>query len=361
MSELEAKGPVRRDFLKTGAALAGGALLFGDWTPAQAAALATRRMGRTEIKCTILSFGAIQLTAQNRGSAILERAIQQGVNLVHVAPGYTGGQALAQVGQAMKRYRKNVFIALKCEPDEAAVDAALRTLGTSFADILIPNVGGRSLADGNLRKRFESLQKKKKIGAIGFATHSGMASDIKTATGAGWWDCVLTAYNPGCSGELSPLMASAVRSQDMGFMAMKVAQHRQGDFGHHLRTLLQNKNVATVTPGMGSMQQVDENIAAVAGRVSELPQHEGPQYAASCAGKVCSMCGKCEKACPRGVAVGEYLRAFNYRERGDIALANQRVAASPQRRSLAVCNRCAVCDHNCGNQVSVMDRIHSVA
>ncbi len=361
MSEAESMGPARREFLTTSALLAGGALVFGDWTPAQAASLPTRRMGRTKIDATVLSFGAIQLTAQNRGASVLERAIKQGVNLVHVSPDYTGGQALAQVGEVMKRHRDSVFLALKCHPDENTVLSAMRKLNVSYVDILIPNVGGGQLSDGNLYRRFESLQNKKKIGAIGFATHKNMAADIKAATAAGWWDCVLTSYNTGCKGEVAPVMASAVSSQKMGFMAMKASQGIGGDFAAGLRGLLANRNLATITLGMASVDQVDRNIAALASRGASIAEPSDRHYVDSCAGRVCSMCGRCEQACQRGVAVGEYLRAWNYRDRGDIALATDLVRAIPQRQSLAMCNRCGRCDHSCQRQLSVMDRIHDVA
>ncbi len=339
----------RRGFLTTtGAILAAGKLLFGDWRPAQAAGtLPKRKLGRTGCEVTVLSFGGIQL-ADASHQRVLEDAIDKGINFIHTAAGYTGGRSIQVVGEAMKTRRDKVFLAIKTSPRD--VDRCLKILNTDHIDVLIPDHG--DFSDGP-REAFTKVKESGKIRAIGFACHKGMAERLERAITAGWLDVMLSAYNEGVRGELDEVMARAVKEQKMGFMAMKV-RHR--DFGAGLRSLLRNPNLATVTPGMASTQQVDQNLAALTQENAQTRREdrEHAQWVADLADAQCNLCGHCDHSCPQRIALGEYLRADLYRERGDAHLAQQLVAAIPPRQSLAACNNCGACTQSCRRRVDVL-------
>jgi len=345
----------RRAFLTTGAALAAGGLMFGEWTPASAAALPKRKLGRTGLMVTTLSFGGIQLSDDSH-KRVLEHAIDAGINLIHSCPGYTGGRSMKVVGDVMKTKRKSVYLAIKASPGD--VDRCLQTLNTDVIDILIPDSADFSDKE---KEAYAKLQKAGKIRFSGFACHNGMAKRLEAAIDAGWRDVMLISYNAGNRGGLDDVIAKAVKAQKMGFMAMKV--RAGGDFGAGLRSLLKNDDIHTLTPGMNSVQQIDANIAAVTQRNADTRREdrEFARYCSTLAGKLCTHCGHCDQACPQRVAIGEYLRADLYRERGDLRLAQDLVRSIPRRQSVAACTRCGRCDHACERQLSVMDLIHDVA
>lgn len=353
------EGMARRDFLRTSAAVAAGTLVFGDWTPAIAADLPTRTLGRTGLKVTTISFGAIQLNSAAH-ARVLEHAIDSGMNLVHVSAYYQNGRAIEVVGQVMRRKRNQVVLCLK----DGDLDQCLRTLNTDHVDILVPPKSAQDARNRRFYEQFQQWKQQGKVRFLGFATHDDMAAVITAAAGAGFWDCCLVNYNIGNRAELNPVIQRAVQNPKMGFMVMKASRGLPGgnvaQWQAGLRNLLANTNLTTLTLGMNSIQQVDQNIAAVLQRSTQA-DFEFERHAAACAGTMCSFCGDCARSCPRGVAVMDYLRAAMYAERGDHGLATELVRTIPVRRSLAVCNDCGLCTAACGRRLAVLDELHAAA
>ncbi len=349
----------RRGFLSTSAALAAGGLMFGDWAEAQAADMPKRKLGRTGMSVSVLSFGAIQLNSPSH-QAVLDRAIDQGVNFVHVSPGYQNGKAMEVVGAVMKRKRNQVFLALKQDPGN--IDASLRILNTDHVDLLIPDTN--DVDSASKKAAYEKLKKEGKVRWFGFACHSGMADRLARAYKAGWMDVNLIAYNYGNRGELDPVIARAVQAENMGFMVMKsskgISREQLANYPGVVKGLLSsNKNIHTITAGMATVQHVDANIKGVL----TLANWQAKGYLeelSACAGKICSACGACEPACPRGVAVDDYLRAYYYRDRGDIQLARELVDSIPQQRSMARCDNCGLCSGTCHKNLDVVGMLRSI-
>ncbi|MBI2299477.1 MAG: hypothetical protein HYU66_11135, partial [Armatimonadetes bacterium] len=71
----------RRDVLRAGAGagLAAATLMFGDWTPAAAASLPKRKLGRTGLNVTTITAGTVRCTDRR----VIDHALDRGINLVH--------------------------------------------------------------------------------------------------------------------------------------------------------------------------------------------------------------------------------------------------------------------------------------
>ncbi|MBI5832023.1 MAG: aldo/keto reductase [Armatimonadetes bacterium] len=347
-----ASGASRREFMvTTGAVVAASGLVFGDWTSAQAATeLPKRKLGRTGLEVTALSFGGIQLSdASHR--RVVDFAIDQGINYIHTCPGYTGGKSIQIIGEVMREKRDKVYLAVKTGP--GGVDEALRTLNTDHIDVLIPDTN--DFSDGE-RDAYAKLKEAGKIRFSGFAAHNNQAARINACAAAGWRDVVLVAYNTGNSGELDPVLADAVAKQKMGFMAMKVA-HGPGTFGEKLVKLLKgNPNMHTLTPGMNSVDQVRQNIETITQGLASLDVPRDPAVALAAS---CTHCGTCAKACPNRVAVSDYLRADLYRGRGDARLAADLLRSIPPRHSLAACTNCGACNQACPRRLDPLSTMRS--
>jgi hypothetical protein len=141
-------GLARRDFLKVGGAAAAGFLARGA-VPASAEALPplprnpatdrtmpTRNLGRTGYRTGIFSLGGQAAIEQpdNEATAvaIVERALDLGVNYVDTAAAYGGPQRWSQryIGQVMARRRGEVFLASKT--NDRTRDGSLRLLEESL-------------------------------------------------------------------------------------------------------------------------------------------------------------------------------------------------------------------------------------
>jgi hypothetical protein len=356
----------RRGFMAIGgAAAAAGALMFGDWTPARAAdaVLPKRTLGRTGLQVTCLAYGGIQLTDASSRAA-LEHAIDRGVNYVHTCPGYTGGKSIQVVGEVMRTRRDKVYLALKTDPHD--VDRCLKILNTDHVDVLIPdtwgiNRSGRDPEGADEKAKYDALKQAGKIRFAGFATHNDQVDRLTAAYKGGWRDVVLIAKYLSNQQAFEPLYEAAAKS-GMGIMAMKVASGPQATFAEKIRVHLKNPNIACVTPGMNSIDQIDQNIATVCATIAEL-RHGGGQVAAA-TGAVhgeCTLCGDCVKVCAPGVALLDYLRADLYRDRGDVRLAQDLVRAIPARNSLAACTHCGHCNHTCQHGVDVVGVMEHLA
>jgi hypothetical protein len=141
-------GLVRRDFLKVGGAAAAGFLAHGAMpgpahalpplpiNPATDRAMPTRNLGRTGYRTGIFSLGGQAAIEQpdNEATAvaIVERALDLGVNYVDTAAAYGGPNRWSQryIGQVMARRRDQVYLASKT--NDRTRDGSLRLLDESL-------------------------------------------------------------------------------------------------------------------------------------------------------------------------------------------------------------------------------------
>ena len=73
---------------------------------------AFRTLGRTGMKITIVSMGAMRTSEP----AIFQAAFDKGVNYIDTARGYMDGRNEGMVGEALKGYRDRVYVATKVKP-----------------------------------------------------------------------------------------------------------------------------------------------------------------------------------------------------------------------------------------------------
>lgn len=103
-----------------------------------------RKLGRTALNVSILSFGAsplgnvFEVADEREGTQAVHYAIEHGINLFDVAPFYGSGLAEERLGKALKGKRQNIFLATKCgryglEEFDFSYDRILRSIDESLA------------------------------------------------------------------------------------------------------------------------------------------------------------------------------------------------------------------------------------
>jgi hypothetical protein len=376
----------RRDFLYAGLALPVAGLAsaagFGKATiqasspPSLPSApqLTYRTIGKTGLKVTSVGFGCM-ITSD---ASVIERASDIGIDYFDTARGYQHGNNERMVGAALKKKRKDLVLSSKsgAHTKDAALsdlDTSLRELGTDFLDIWY--LHGRDRITDVPDELFEAQQMAKQQGKIRFAglsTHN--AKDmipflVKKAA----LDVVLTTYNFTMQKRLEAVIEQASNA-GMGVVAMKVMAGgyragnprrafypqltRDGALLAALKWVLRNPNVNTTIPSMTDMDQLEENLKAMAEPYTQVEEKLLAQQLEQIGPLYCRMCGECEETCAKGLPVADLLRYLTYAEGyGQFSLGREHFLALPAEVTSVRCQDCASCSVTCPFGVKVASRL----
>lgn len=339
------------DAMTLGALATSGALFAGEQK------LATRVLGRTKLKVTVVSFGGLRLENPD----VLSMAIDRGINLIHTSPGYAGGRSIRAFGEVMKTKRDKVFLALKEWPGN--IDGSLKILNTDYVDILLPQIDRpEQVKDERMLEGFEKLKKAGKIRFTGFACHTNIPAVMEAAIELGFHDVMLISYNIGNQKQLDPLIERAAE-KGIGIMAMKsTGGLKRGDeqaFVAGLKWLLRNKNVHTLLIGMVTFEEVECNLKVGSGELEKAEMELLRKHLPIASASLCASCGLCD-VCPKGVKVAEMMRCYEYVRRGDIDVAKEAYAEFQKDATCLSCDSCGRCELSCPKGLPIVKRLQEV-
>ena len=390
MERAAEKGMNRRTFIKTGVVGTATALIaapaLADTLQQFAAPVAPsfpkpvyRTLGRTGLKITVVSFGAM-LTPEPE---VIRHAIEQGVNYIDTARKYMGGKNEEIVGRAVRGMRDQVYLATKTSPDSRTraeiirdVETSLKTLGTDHIDVIqLHNLTGKErIFLAETREALALLKKQGKVRFCGVTTHKNEVEVLNALVDDPdrFFDTCLVKYNF----KSEPAVAAAINraaAAGVGIIAMKAmigGYDSSGQVGVSayqaaLKWTLQNPGVTAAIPGMKDMAQLKEDIAVMGMPFAYADRRRLERYAEAIAPFYCNFCGACEGGCQRGVEISTVNRALMYAEGGyrDLALARATYAELPQAASAAACLDCRGCAARCSNGIDIsakMDRARAV-
>jgi predicted aldo/keto reductase-like oxidoreductase len=368
----------RRDFLKVGLAGTTSALLGWeglanamDYASAGSfvfPASVYRTLGRTGLKITIVSFGAM-LTPE---SEVMSIAFDHGVNYVDTARRYMGGKNEEIVGKALKGRRDKVYVATKTKPlskwkedifDD--VETSLRALGTDYVDVIqLHNLTSRDRAFiPETREALIKLKEQGKVRFFGVTTHTNQADVLNALVDDRdrFFDMALVGYNFKSSKDVKDAIARAAQAK-IGIIAMKTQAggyetDALGPISPHqaaLKWALQNKNITAAIPGMRDVAELREDIAVMGMKFGYMDKLILKRYGAAVRPYYCHLCGRCEAACPKGVAISTVNRCLMYAEAyKSFELARSTYNEIPAAASAAACLDCSVCVVRCVNGIDI--------
>jgi len=340
--------------------------------PAAPPAVRKRKLGKTGLEVSEVAFGCMITSDQS----VVERAADLGLNLFDTARGYQHGNNERMVGAALKGRRQKVVISTKSTAGTKAdalahLDESLKQLATDYVDIWY--LHGKSTAAELTDDLLEAQALAKQQGKIRFAGvsfHSGHAEVVPAAI-AKKLDVVLLTHNFAMGARIDSLLGD-LDAAGIGVVTMKVmaggrdpeARARRekllatGSLLPALKWSLKNPHVHCAIPSMTDMAQLDENLRAMsepwtpadekllAARLERIQ----PDY--------CSMCGRCEGTCPKGLPVADVLRYLTYAEGyGQFALGREQFALLPAALRDVRCGDCTSCTVACPQGVEVARRL----
>lgn len=291
----------RRDFLK-GAAVAGSLALPSSLKAAEdkAPPLATRPLGRTGVKVTLLALGGYTGMKEPRSDKfdpveMADAAIDAGIRYFDTAPAYGDGQSERNYGEVLAHRRGEVFLAAKT--DQRTYDGAMRQFEESLQRLRTDRVDLLQIhatrADEDLAawgksngviKALEKLRDQKLTRFIGVTGHESPEVMCRAITMYDF-DTILTTFNPMATrGPYAQQVLPLAGRKGMGILAMKVMggalgslaignpikndgkpnhddARRQAAPGELVRYTL-GLPISVAVVGMSSLKQLRINVAA---------------------------------------------------------------------------------------------------
>ena len=373
----------RRDFLSAGlmVPLAGATsnISFLDTPdtanlPKSGANVEYRVLGNTGLKVTTLGMGCM-ITSD---PSVITRAADLGINYFDTARVYQHGNNERMVGAALGAKRKQVVLSTKSGAGNKEqllkdLDTSLAELKTDYVDIWY--LHGKDKPEDIRDDMIEAQQIAKKQGKVRFA---GMSTHALPRM-AEWtvqkkaFDVVLTTYNFAMDQKMGEALA-AVALTGTGVVAMKVMAggfrnvkpsdplygklKRDGAMLAALKWVLKKPNIQTTIPSMTDMDQLDENVRAMAEPFAAGDQKILSAHLEKITPLYCRMCGQCDGKCAQGLPVAAMLRILTYADGyGQFALARERFRELPAEHAAVRCGDCSECTVHCPHGVRVSARL----
>jgi predicted aldo/keto reductase-like oxidoreductase len=308
-----------------------------------------RRLGRTGLEISDISFGSSRTTDPD----LVRYALERGVNYFDTAERYKDGRSEEAIGEALQGKRDRVILASKVKAGPRtpraeimkSLEGSLGRLRTDHIDVYF-NHAVNDVARLQNGEWFEFADRAKEQGKIRFTGISGhggrLVECLDYALDNDLVDVVLCAYNFGqdpsfhqrFTGRLDwvatqpdlPRALEKAHANGVGVVAMKTLRGaRLGDMRPYeqggatfaqaaFRWVLSNPSVSALVISMTSREEIDEFVGASGGsepRGAELDLLDG--YLSSSGDGYCNHgCDACEASCPHGVLVSEVLRTRMY-------------------------------------------------
>lgn len=370
-----ARGMNRRDFLKAGVTGAAASLAFaglaglGHAQPTET--LVYRTLGRTGLKVTTLSFGAMLVPDYE----VIRVGIDMGINYIDTARRYLNGRSEAVVGRALKGVRDKVYVATKTKPDSNTRDAiitdvetSLENLGTDHIDVIqLHNLDNPKRAFiPEVREAYVKLRQQGKVRFFGVTTHTNQADVINAVVDDPdkFFDTVLVAYNMKSEPTVQQAIAKA-KGAGVGVVAMKIqaGSYRREEAkpispeqaAAALKWVLQDANVTTVIAGMKTLEHVKQMMPVMGLKLTSADARIVERYSRAIDTYDCRLCAKCEPTCPKGVGISVVNRALMYAQGyGEYGLAK---ATFSEAAGAGLCSTCTGCVARCVNGLDIAGKM----
>jgi len=299
-----------------------------------------RRLGKTELEVTPISFGAIKLPgiSEDEAAACLNRALDLGINFIDTARNYRDSEH--KIGLGVGHRRDEFYLATKTGARD--YDGAMEDLATSLDQLKMDYIDiwqlhtvsneenwQKVMSPGGALEAARKAEDEGVVGHVSITIHR--AHDVmRRAIACGEFETIMLCYNPLDSEDVEKILPLA-READMGTIIMKALsggqiaypeEEEQAGLGGpnalvagSLRWVLSDPNVDVVIPGMQTVEEVEENAALMMPfePLSDDEREELLRRLADFGGSYryeqkCLRCGYCQP-CPQGVPVPDVFKA----------------------------------------------------
>ena len=321
-------------------------------------------LGKTGLTISRMGFGGIPIQKVDVPAVrtLMQAMAERGVNYIDTARGYTVSESY--IGEALEGLRDRFVIATKSmartkEAMAQDIETSLRNLRTDHIELY--QVHNPSMADldtvlapGGALEALLEAKASGKIGHIGLTAH--MASVFERALSLDWVETIMFPYNiVETQGEA---LMRRCTEQNVGFIVMKpLAGGALEDATLAMRFIAQNPDVSVVIPGMYSIEELEQNLAAVQ-NTSPLTKQELAQIETirkELGTQFCRRCNYCQP-CSAGIGISGIFVLEGYLQRYGLGdWAKTRYAAMPKKAG--DCIGCGACEARCPYQLPIREML----
>jgi aryl-alcohol dehydrogenase-like predicted oxidoreductase len=235
-----------------------------------------RELGRTGVSLSVLGVGGGRLGLTQAGddgaAAILDRALELGVNYIDTATSYGRGVSEERIGRALSGRRDRVFLATKLDQREkdaatAELRGSLARLQTEWLDLIqVHAVNDRETLDRILAPGgvVEALEEARRAGGVRFIGITGHREPAVLRAALERYDFDTVRLPCGCmdaSDFLDAVMPLA-RQHRTGLLGMKAFGHGAvSAAGSDALVYALGQPVTAVVVGMNTLEELDQNTA----------------------------------------------------------------------------------------------------
>lgn len=325
-------------------------------------------LGKTGLEISRVGLGGIPIQKSNAEEVkTLVRALaDRGVNYIDTARGYTVSEQL--LGEALEGIRDKFVLATKSmartrEAMEKDIQISLDNLRTDHIELYqIHNPGVADLekviSEGGALEALMEAKAAGKIGHIGLTAHS--LEVFEKALEMDWVETIMFPYNI-VESQGTELMAKC-REKNIGFIDMKpLAGGAIEDAELAIRYICANPDVTVVIPGMYSVKEAEQNLAAAEDEspLTEEELKKIEKVREDLGTNFCRRCNYCQP-CTAGINISGAFLFAGYLQRYDLG-----EWAYSRYQTLTAkaddCVECGVCEERCPYHLPIREMLKQCA
>ena len=346
-----------------------------------------RRLGRTDFEASVVGFGGIPIRRRPKEEAVkvVRRAIELGVNFIDTACSY--GDSEDKIGEAIRGLREGLFISTKSHfrterEVKNSIEESLSCLDIDKIDLMfIHGVDSDEELEYRLKMGvLEAIQDAREAGKVDYIGISGHRNDVLArAIRTGEFDAIIATYNltnDDGHRELFPLAQEldvgviVMKPLGGGYLAVppeavqfKVADRATSTAEASLRFVLGNPYVTTAIPGMGTIEEVQEDVPLgyAPQRMTLEEVTELQERAKEVGYTFCEGCGYCWPLCPKGIFIQDVFRLLVFHEQYGMKEWAETVYREDHEALVASCDECQSCMEVCPAQLDIPAKLKEAA
>lgn len=323
-----------------------------------------RNFGKTDMKIKRVGFGGIpiQRITQEDTNKVIDELVNQGVNFIDTARGYTVSEEY--IGNAIEGRRDKFYIATKSmsrnyEDIKKDIEISLKNLKTDYIDLYqIHNLKEdeyNSIFDDN--KAYRALleaQKEGKIKYIGITSHS--LETIKRAVEDEKFDTIQFPYN--IVEDQADEVFQIAHEKGIGTITMKpLAGGAIEDGALAIKYILSKDYIDVAIPGMNTVEQVIENVSVIKDvHLNEDDNKKIEKIRQELSSNFCRRCEYC-MPCPNNVNIPQNFLLEGYYTRYNLKEWALERYESLGNAKASECIECGTCETKCPYNLPIINML----